>query len=401
MDFTISEKMQVIIDMMNEFVEKELIPMEPAFLTRPFSELLPELEEKRRMVRQMELWAPPHPREYGGMGLDVVEFGLVSEILGRCPLAHYVFGCQFPDAGNNEIMHKYGTPEQKESYLRPVVEGKIRGCFSMTEVDTPGSNPVMLQTTAVKDGTDYVINGQKWYTTSADGARFAIVMAVTNPEAPPHYRASMIIVPTDTPGFNLVRNIPVMGHAGSDWAGHSEILYQSCRVPQTNLLGPEGHGFVIAQERLGPGRIHHCMRWIAICNRAFDLMCSRALTRPISPEETLSSKQIVQTWIADSAANIQAARLMVLHAAWKMQNMGVKEAREDISLIKFFVAKALQQVIDRALQVHGGLGMTDDTILAYFFRHERAARILDGADEVHQMSVARRILREYKGRRVS
>ncbi|MBI4775457.1 MAG: acyl-CoA dehydrogenase family protein [Deltaproteobacteria bacterium] len=401
MDFAISEKMQVIIDMMNEFVEKELIPMEPAFLTRPFSELLPELEEKRRMVRKMELWAPPHPREYGGMGLDVVEFGLASEVLGRCPLAHYVFGCQFPDAGNNEILHTYGTQEQKELYLRPVVEGKIRGCFSMTEVDTPGSNPVMLKTTAVKDGADYVINGQKWYTTAADGAAFAIVMAVTNPDAPPHYRASMIIVPTDTPGFNLVRNIPVMGHAGSDWASHAEILYQSCRVPQTNLLGQEGHGFVIAQQRLGPGRIHHCMRWIAICNRAFDLMCSRALTRPIGPDETLSNKQIVQSWIADSAAGIKAARLLVLHAAWKMQNKGVKEAREEISLIKFFVANVLQQVVDRALQVHGGLGMTDDTILAYFFRHERAARILDGADEVHQMSVARRILREYAGKRLS
>jgi alkylation response protein AidB-like acyl-CoA dehydrogenase len=255
----------------------------------------------------------------------------------------------------------------------------------------------LLETTAVKDGNHYVINGQKWYTSSADGANFAIVMAVTNPEAPPYLRASMLIVPTDTPGFNLVRNISVMGHEGSDWASHAEILYQSCRIPQENLLGPEGHGFVIAQERLGPGRIHHCMRWIGICNRAFEMMCSRAQNRMISPGKTLAHKQIIQSWIAECAADIQAARLMVLHAAWKIQNLGVKEAREEISLIKFFAANILQKVVDRALQVHGGLGMTDDTILAFFFRHERAARIYDGVDEVHKISVARRILREHEG----
>lgn len=268
----------------------------------------------------------------------------------------------------------------------------------MTEVDLPGSNPVMMSTTAVKDGDHYVINGHKWYTTAAEGAAYAIVMAVTNPDASPHSRASMIIVPTDTPGFNRVRNLPVMGHSGSDWASHAEILYQSCRVPRSHLLGSEGEGFVIAQQRLGPGRIHHCMRWIGICNRAFDLMCRRALTRTIAPGETLSDRQIVQSWVAESAAEIQAARLMVLHAAWKMRHLGVKEAREEISLIKFFVAQTLQRILDRALQVHGGLGMTDDLILAYFFRHERAARILDGADEVHEMSVARRILREHKSR---
>lgn len=400
MDFEISEKMKTIIEMMDEFVEKEVIPMEPEFMQRPFVEMLPRLEERRQIVRQMELWAPPHPPEYGGMGLDLTEFALVSESLGRSPLGHYVFGCQAPDAGNIEILHLHGTEDQKERYLRPLVEGKIRSCFSMTEVTMPGSNPLMLETTAVKEGSEYVINGQKWYTTGADGARFAIVMAVTNAEAPPYLRASMIIVPTDTPGFNRVRNISVMGHAGSDWASHAEILYQSCRVPQENLLGPEGLGFVIAQERLGPGRIHHCMRWIGLCNRAFALMCSRAQNRTISPGKTLAAKQIIQSWVAECAADIQAARLMVLHAAWKMQNVGVKEAREEISLIKFFVADVLQNVVDRALQVHGGLGMTDDTILAFLYRHERAARIYDGVDEVHKITVARRILREFEGKLV-
>ena len=205
------------------------------------------------MVRQMELWGPNHPKDLGGMGLTMVEHGLVSEALGRTPLGHYVFGCQAPDAGNIEILHLHGTKEQKEKYLKPLVAGKIRSCFSMTEVDMPGSNPVMLETTAVKDGSDYVINGHKWYTTAADGSKFAICMAVTNPEAPAYLQASMIIVPTDTPGFNLVRNIPVMGHSGSDYASHGEILYQNCRVPQKNLLGTEGHGFVMAQERLGTG----------------------------------------------------------------------------------------------------------------------------------------------------
>jgi acyl-CoA dehydrogenase len=399
MDFAITEKMQVIIGMMKEFVEKELIPLEPEFLRKEFRDMLPELEEKRRMVKQMELWAPNHPKEFGGMGLDLMEHGLVSEVLGRSPLGHYVFGCQAPDAGNIEILHKYGTEDQKAQYLAPLVDGKIRSCFSMTEVDMPGSNPVMMDTTAIKDGGDYVINGQKWYSTAADGSAFAIVMAVTNPEEAPHLRASMIIVPTDTPGFNLVRNISVMGHAGSDYFSHAEILYQSCRVPQKNLLGPEGWGFVIAQERLGPGRIHHCMRWIGICQRALEMMCRRATQRVIAMDgKTLATRQIIQSWVAESAAEIQAARLMTLHAAWKIEKFGAKEARDDISLIKFYVADVLQKVIDRALQVHGGLGMTDDTIIAFFYRHERAARIYDGADEVHKMSVAKRIMKQKGGR---
>jgi len=400
MDFTISEKMQTILGMIDEFVDKELIPLEPEFLTTPSTSLQPIFEEKRKLVKQMELWAPNHPKEYGGMELNLMEHALVSESLGRSPLGHYIFGCQAPDAGNIEILHQFGSDAQKEKYLRPLVDGKIRSCFSMTEVELPGSNPVMMDTTAVKDGDDYVINGQKWYSSSADGSEFAIVMAVTNPEAGPYMQASMIIVPTDTPGFNLVRNIPVMGHAGEGYFSHAEILYQNCRVPQANLLGAEGHGFVIAQERLGPGRIHHCMRWIGICNRAFDLMVARARDRIIAPDRKLAGKQIIQSWIAECAADIQAARLMVLHAAWMIENVGKKEARKEISMIKFVVANVMQKVVDRALQVHGGLGMTDDTILAFYYRHERAARIYDGADEVHKISVAKRIFKEFEGKRV-
>ena len=397
MDFKISDKMKTILEMINEFVKKELVPLEHEFLTREFRDMVPELEEKRKMVKRMELWAPNHPRELGGMGLNLVEHGLVSEALGYTPIGHYVFGCQAPDAGNIEILHLHGTAEQKEKYLKPLVAGKIRSCFSMTEVDMPGSNPVMLETTAVKDGDDYIINGHKWYSTAADGADFAIVMAVTDRAAPKYMTASMIIVPSDTPGFNLVRNIPVMGHTGSGYASHGEILYQSCRVPRKNLLGAEGYGFIMAQERLGPGRIHHCMRWIGVCNRAFDLMCRRASERVIAPDgRTLAEKQTVQNWIAESAAEIKAAKLMTLYAAWQMDTLGHKEARDDIALIKFVAANTMLRVVDRALQVHGGLGMTDDTILAYFYRHERAARIYDGADEVHKSSAAKRILRRYQ-----
>ena len=394
MDFKISDKIQTIVGMINEFVDNELIPLEPEFLAKDFSEILPKLREKQELVKKMELWAPNFPVECGGMGLSLLEHGLVSEALGRSPLGHFVFWCQAPDAGNVEILHDHGTEYQKQRYLNPLVRGEIRSCFAMTEVDMPGSNPVMLETTAIKDGDDYVINGHKWYTTAADGADFAITMAVTNPEASTYRQASMIIVPTSTPGFNRVRNIPVMGHEGSGYFSHGEILFESCRVPQQNLLGAEGQGFVMAQDRLGPGRIHHCMRWLGICQRSFDLMCKRANERIISPSgKTLGQQQTIQNWIAESAAELQAAKLLTLNSAWQIDNNGAAAARDSISTIKFVVANTMNKIVDRALQVHGGLGMTDDTILAYFFRHERAARIYDGADEVHKSSVAKRILK--------
>ncbi|MFW6415574.1 MAG: acyl-CoA dehydrogenase family protein, partial [Thermodesulfobacteriota bacterium] len=303
MDFTISDKMQTVIQMMDEFVDKELIPLEAEFLSDSAGDFQKKIEEKQEKVKQMELWAPSHPKELGGMGLDLTEYALVSEALGRSPLGHYVFGCQAPDAGNIEILHKYGTEEQKEKYLKPLVEGRIRSCFAMTEVDQPGSNPILLDTTAEKKGDKYVINGRKWYTTAADGSDFTIVMAVTNPEASQYLQASMIIVPTGTPGYSLVRNIPVMGHKGEGYFSHGEVLFQNCEVPQENLLGPEGQGFVLAQDRLGPGRIHHCMRWIGVCKRALDLMCDYARKRYINPpDKNLASKQMVQQWIAESSA---------------------------------------------------------------------------------------------------
>lgn len=396
MPFVPSDELQVILDMVREFLDKEIIPMEKDLFSKGFKAIVPELEKKREMVRQMELWAPLHPKDMGGMGLPLMDVAMIFEILGRSPLGLYVFGCQAPDAGNVEIIHKFGTEEQIDQYCRPTIEGKIRSCFAMTEVEVCGSNPTWILTTAVKDGDDYVINGHKWYTSSADGAAYSIVMAETNPEAESrHMRSSMIIVPTNTPGFNIVRNISVMGHEGSDWESHAEVLFQDCRVPQANVIDSEGMGFILAQQRLGPGRIHHCMRWVGISNRCFELMCSYAKTRRRTPTETLADSDIIKSYIADSAADILSSRLMVLNAAWIIQNKGVKAAMKDISIIKFYVANAMQRVVDRALQVHGGLGMSDDTPIAMYFRGERAARIYDGADEVHKISVAKRILREF------
>lgn len=395
MDFSINEKTTELLQKISGFLEKEVYPRERHFLEKGFFAVEPELSALRDKVKAMGLWAPQLPKELGGMGLSLLAFGLVSEVLGRTPLGHYLFGCQAPDAGNMEILHKYGTEAQKETYLLPLARGEIRSCFSMTEPDNPGSNPTQLRCTAVKDGDDYVINGRKWFTTAAEGASFAVVMAVTNPDAPPHLRATQIIVPTNTPGFIRVRNIPVMGHAGEGYASHAEIHYQNCRVPQANRLGPEGHGFLIAQERLGPGRIHHCMRWLGVAGRAFDMMCQRALSRSIDEKDTLANRQIIQAWIAESRAKIEAARLMVLHTAWTIDQHGFSAAQEMISLIKFYVADVMLDVVDKAIQVHGALGISDDTVLAYFYSQERGARIYDGPDEVHKISAARKILKRY------
>jgi acyl-CoA dehydrogenase len=395
MDFNLTPELKMTLDTIRDFVREEIVPLEQEFIGRGFNALLPKLDEKRAQAKALGLWLPQIPQEYGGMGLSLVEHGYVSQELGWTPLGHYIFNCQAPDAGNMEILIEYGTAEQKEQFLMPLLRGNIRSCFSMTEPEHPGSNPTWMSTTAVKEGDSYIIDGHKWFTSSADGAAFAIVMAVTDPRADRHLRASQIIVPTDTPGFSLVQNISVMGERGEGHASHAEVRYDECRVPQSNLLGLEGAGFAIAQTRLGPGRIHHCMRWLGICERAFDLMCRYAVVREVAPGRKLAEQQTVQNWVAESRAEINAARLSVLHAAHKIDREGAYAARDEISLIKFYVAGVLQRVLDRAIQVHGALGMTDETPLAYWFRHERAARIYDGPDEVHKMSVAKRIFKRY------
>jgi acyl-CoA dehydrogenase len=391
-----NEELIGLIDRIKEFLRTKVYPLEADFLQRPFRDLVPALNAKRDEVKATGLWAPHLPKEHGGLGLTLSEFALVSEELGRTPIGHYLFNCQAPDIGNMEILMDHGAAEQKEKYFVPLARGEVRSCFSMTEPEHPGSNPTWMSTTAVKDGDDYVINGHKWFTSSAEGASFAIVMAITNPDATNRYkRASQIIVPIPTPGFELVRNINVMGDEGSDYASHAEVRYTDCRVPQSNLLGEEGEGFTMAQERLGPGRIHHCMRWIGICERAYDLMCDYATRRELSPGVMLGSRQNVQEWIAESRAEINAARLLVLNTAYAIDQKGAAAVRADISLIKFYVAGILQKVLDRAIQVHGALGLTDATLLSYWYRHERGARIYDGPDEVHKMVVARAELKKY------
>jgi alkylation response protein AidB-like acyl-CoA dehydrogenase len=306
--------------------------------------------------------------------------------------AQLVFNCQAPDAGNGEILHMFGTEEQKERFLRPLVEGTARSFFSMTEPEVSGADPTQLRTTAVLDGDEWVIDGHKWFSSSADGAAFGIVMAVTDPDAPPHRRMSQIIVPADTAGVEVVRAIPVLGHAGRGWSTHCEVRYTGVRVPRGNVLGEPGDGFRIAQKRLGPGRIHHVMRWLGQMQRAFELMCRYALEREAFGG-TLAQKQTVQNWIADSAAGIQACRLLTLDAARKLDEGD--EARVEVSLIKFYAAQVLNDVIDRAIQVHGARGLTDETPLAGMYEQARAARIYDGPDEVHRMVVSRRILKEF------
>jgi acyl-CoA dehydrogenase len=390
-----SERIDGILDRIRAFMESDVYPLE-ADREQGFFALLPRLQETRAKVKKLGLWTPQVPEEWGGMGLSLHEFGRVMEILGRSPYGLFVFNCNAPDAGNIEVLISQGTKEQQERFLKPLLAGEIRSCFSMTEPEHAGSNPVVMSTTAVCDGDDYVINGHKWFTSAADGAAFAIVMAVTNPDADnPYARASQILVPTDAPGFNFIRNISVMGEPGEGWGSHAEIRYEDCRVPKSNLLGQEGSGFAIAQERLAAGRIHHCMRWMGICERAFEMMCERAATRELKAGVPLASKQTVHNWIAESRAEINAARLMILDTARKIDEEGPEGARLEISLIKFYAAGVLQRVLDRSVQAHGALGMTDDTLLSHWVRHERGSRIYDGADEVHKSRVARMILRDY------
>ncbi len=395
MDFSVPDKVRSLRGLVREFVRKEILPLEPRLRHSGFGAILPELRLVRQRARETGLFAAHMPPEYGGAHLPLTEFAHLSEELGRSPLGHYCFNVQAPDIGNMELLLEHGTAEQKARWLGPLSRGEIRSCFTMTEPEFAGSNPVWMGTTAVKEGGDWVIRGHKWFASSADGAAFAVCMAVTNPAEEPHRRASMILVPTDTAGYELVGNVSVMGHRGEDWMSHGEVMYHGARVPQANLLGPEGGGFVLAQHRLGPGRIHHCVRWIGICERAFDILCEHAVSRELAPGDPLASRQLVQQWVAESRAEIDAARLLVLQAAWKIEKEGAPAARQEISIIKFTVARTLQRVLDRAIQALGALGMTDDTPLAFWYAHERAGRIYDGADEVHVTSVAKRILGGY------
>ncbi|MGI8553893.1 MAG: acyl-CoA dehydrogenase family protein [Dehalococcoidia bacterium] len=391
-DFTLSPEMKELRRRAGEFMDEHIYPNEDIFAREDdeAEELLRRLQARAKAIG---IWAPHLPKEAGGMGIGFLGYAYLNEIIGRSFAAPRAFGCQAPDAGNAEILHLFGTAEQKQRWLKPLVDADIRSCFSMTEPEVSGADPTALRTRAIRDGDDWVINGHKWFTSGAEGSAFAIVMCNTDPEAPPHRRMSQIIVPLETPGFEIVRPVPVMGHAGRGYGTHCEVRYTDVRVPITSTLGEVGDGFRIAQKRLGPGRIHHSMRWLGQSQRALDLMCERALNREAFGGP-LAEKQTVQNWIADSAAEIQAARLLTMHAAWKIDQGD--EARVEVSVIKFYGAKVLHDVIDRAIQVYGAMGVSGDTPLERMYRDARGARIYDGPDEVHRMVVARRILRQYR-----
>jgi alkylation response protein AidB-like acyl-CoA dehydrogenase len=386
----------MLVEQYRAFLAKHLYPIEKEIIYGSLRSYLPALAALRDLAKKEGLFAPHLSKQEGGLGLNLVEFAEISEVLGTSPLGHYVFNCQAPDIGNMELMHQFASKDLKSKYLYPLQRGDIRSCFSMTEPEHAGSNPVHMSTTAIRDGDSYLINGHKWFTTAADGASFTIVMALTDPDHEnPYERASMILVPLDTPGYRLIRNIPIMGDVGEDYLSHGEVEFKDCRVPISNLIGAEGAGFTLAQVRLGPGRIHHCMRWIGICERAMELMCRRAMERELHPGRSLATQQSIQHWIAECAADIKASRLLVLDTAQKIESHGAKAAKEDISTIKFFVSNVLMKVLDRAIQVHGALGITDDTLLSFWYRHERGARIYDGPDEVHKTVLAKSIMKKY------
>jgi acyl-CoA dehydrogenase len=374
-------------------VDEHIIPLETLGLEhRTFRELVKPLQSE---VRQRGLWAAHLGPELGGQGYGQIKLGLLNEVLGRCELAPYVFGCQAPDTGNAEILALAGTADQKERWLTPLLDTKILSCFAMTEQGT-GSDPRQLEATAIIDNDCWVLNGHKWFATNANRSAFHIVMAATEPRAEGIRAFSMILVPSDSAGIEM-REIPVM----SDDRGpataftHCEVWYRDVRVPVQNILGSRGDGFLLAQKRLGPGRIHHCMRWIGMASRAFDMLCERAVSITLHGQP-LAEKQMVQSWVADSAVEIEAARLLTMKAAWHMDRVGSSGSRVEIAMIKFFGAKVLLDVIDRAIQVHGSLGYSRDMPLEAMYRIARAARIYDGPDEVHRVTVARKLLQGYQ-----
>ncbi len=383
--YGLTDDVRALRERVKKFINEEVIPAEPV-LMRENEEADHILEELKQSAKHQGLWALGHPKEIGGGGIPFMSFVYLNEIIGRSYWGQAAIGSLTMQ--DSLMLHLYGTAEQKERWLKPLVAGDILPSVGLTEPEVAGSDPTLMQTTATLDGDYWVINGHKWFTTGANIAAFTTVFCQTEPEAQRHAKFSAIIVPTDTPGYEIVRVIPTMGHTGGN---HCEIRLTDARIPRGALLGKRGEGFVIAQKRLGPGRIFHCMRWLGQAQRAFELLCERAKTR-FAHGSLLSEKGEIQAYIAESAAEIQAARLMTLDAARAMDEGD--EARVEIALIKFWGARMVHNVIDRAIQVHGGLGLTSDTPLEFMYREARYARIYDGPDEVHRMTVARRLLKD-------
>ncbi|MGE0881662.1 MAG: acyl-CoA dehydrogenase family protein [Acidimicrobiia bacterium] len=413
-DFETEPEFEKKLAWMRTFVREEVLPLETLEKTwhtkeghEAFLKITAPLKEE---VKRQGLWAAHLPPALGGQGFGQVKLGLMHEILGRSTFAPPIFGNNAPDSGNAELLALGATDAQKEQWMKPLLDGKLRSGFSMTEPGA-GADPTLLATTAERDGDEWVINGHKWFTSNGSVADFLIVMCKTGDDSvSPRKAYSMIIVPRLTPGVNVVRDIESLDELGTPFGtfgNHSEIIYDNVRVPYENIVGGEGglgEGFALAQKRLGPGRIHHAMRWLGQSQRAFDMMCERALTR-YTHGSLLAEKQMVQEWIAQSYADMQAARLLTLQAAWKMDQLHAvgrpgSEARLEIAMIKFWGAKVMHEVIDRAIQVYGSLGYTTDMPLEWMYRRARAGRIYDGPDEVHKVTVARQVLKNYRASEV-
>ena len=398
-DFSTEPEFEAQLEWMRRFVREEIFPLEVLDLGwRAYRRAIVPLQEQ---VKERGLWAAHLGPELGGPGFGQIKLGLMHEILGASELAPPVFGNQAPDSGNAELLAVGGTEDQKRRWLDPLLAGELLSAFSMTELGT-GSDPRQFTTSAVRDGDEWVINGSKWFVTNAERCDFQIVMVRTDlsPDADSRRTMSMLIVPADAPGIEL-RRLGALNDERGDGPvhNHSEVHYRDVRVPAENLLGGEGDAFVLAQKRLGPGRIHHCMRWVGVCRRAFDALCERAVSKSVHGS-LLSEKQIIQTWVADSAAAIEAFRLLTLKAAWTIDEKGSSGARTEIAMIKYWGAPIMYDVLDRALQIHGSLGFSTDLPLEQMYRWARASRIYDGPDEVHQISAARRILRGYEAHEV-
>ncbi|HEU5152893.1 MAG TPA: acyl-CoA dehydrogenase family protein [Iamia sp.] len=395
-EFETDTRFQEQLDWARAFVREEVVPLETLPLDWPTLQRL--MAPLKAQVKERGLWAAFLEEELGGGGWGQVPMALLSEVLGEALWAPSVFGSRAPDSGNAELLARFASPELRDRYFDATIEGDIRSCFSMTEPGA-GADPTGIATTAVLDGDEWVIDGHKWFSSNATDAAYLLVMCVTDPDAPPSRRFSIILVPRDAPGLDVVRDIPALDDVNRHLDAvqpdtHAEVLYRGVRVPRENVLGEPGDGWAQAQARLGPGRIHHAMRWLGQTRRAFDMLCERAVSREVFGTR-LADKQIVQDWIAESMAEMQAARLMTLQAAWIIDTKGVEHARTEISLIKFWGARVLHNVIDRAIQVHGSLGYSGDMPLEAMYRLARAARIYDGPDEVHKTVVARQVLKGY------
>ncbi len=401
MDFELTDRCKEFQERVNAFMDEAIYPAEPVYEQQMRESGDPNfhppiIEELKEEAHRRGLWNLFHPYEEWGPGLLNAEYAPLAEIMGRSPhLAPEAMNCSAPDTGNMEVLTLFGTDEHKEKWLRPLLDGEVRSAFAMTEPAVASSDATNIETRIERDGDEYVINGRKWWTSNAlhQNCKVLIVMGKTNPDGPKHQQQSMLVVPLDTPGVTVVRGLPVFGY--QDREGHAEVTFEDVRVPTSALLAGEGEGFMISQARLGPGRIHHCMRSIGMAERALDLLCQRALSRTTFGKPVAQNANI-QDWIAEARIELEMIRLLTMKTAWLMDTVGNRHARVEIAAIKVAAPQVALKIIDRAIQVHGGGGVSDDFPLASFWAHQRTLRLADGPDEVHKRTIAQRELRRWE-----